>query len=176
MGAVQGSFDGKLSPAMRRTLEAAGLTKGQIKGLETEFRRAKGAADALAGNYVVRVTTIREEKNRGYAGNSATGGRAHGGIVGAAATGGIHSGLTLVGESGPELAQLPPGTTVHPAGTTRNMMAQGLAGGAQQVDVLVSAAPRAGADLMSVIIEGLRYEIRRQGGIVQTVLGKRVTA
>lgn len=41
---------------------------------------------------------------------------AHGGIVGAA-TGGIRSGLTRVGERGEELLQLPPGTRVRQTGT-----------------------------------------------------------
>lgn len=46
---------------------------------------------------------------------------AHGGIVGAA-TGGVHSGMRLVGEQGPELVNLAPGSKVTPAGATRNML------------------------------------------------------
>ncbi len=60
------------------------------------------------------------------------GGMAHGGILGAAAraaAGGLRNGRTLVGEYGPEYADLPPGTMVHPAGTTANMLGSGGGGG-----------------------------------------------
>lgn len=48
--------------------------------------------------------------------NRTLAGLAHGGEVGAAATGGVRNGLTLVGEEGPELVRLPVGSTVrsHP--------------------------------------------------------------
>lgn len=57
VGALGGSFDGKLTPTMKRTLSAAGLTKGQIKGVEEELRRAKSAADAYEGTYVAEIIT-----------------------------------------------------------------------------------------------------------------------
>lgn len=50
--------------------------------------------------------------------------RRHGGITGAA-SGGARGGWTMVGEGGPELVRLPYGSMVHPAGTTRNMLASG---------------------------------------------------
>ncbi len=52
----------------------------------------------------------------------------HGGNVGAARTGGVRGAMTLVGEGGPELVRLPYGSSVIPAGTTREMM-RGAAGG-----------------------------------------------
>lgn len=43
--AVGTTADGKLTPALRRTLVAAGLTEKQIKGVERELKDAKAAAD-----------------------------------------------------------------------------------------------------------------------------------
>lgn len=50
---------------------------------------------------------------------------ASGGIVGAAAAGGMRDNLVWTGEEGPELVSLPPGSQVHPAGESRRMMQQG---------------------------------------------------
>lgn len=94
-------------------------------------------------------------------------GYAHGGIVGAA-TGGLHSGMRLVGEHGPELLDLPPGTNVHSNPDTQRMTS---GGGGGTMSLTLKAAATASHDLMDVIIEGLRGEIRGQGGNVQQVLG-----
>jgi hypothetical protein len=56
--------------------------------------------------------------NKGNAGNE-------GGGSGRRAQGGMASGLTLVGEQGPELAVFPPGTNIIPAGQTRAMLSSG---------------------------------------------------
>lgn len=66
--------------------------------------------------------------------------REHGGIVGAAAAGGLRAGLTLVGESGPELADLAPGTMVHSAPDSARMLAG--AGGQTRVAVELSIDAR----------------------------------
>ena len=54
-------------------------------------------------------------------------GYAHGGIKGAA-SGMNTSGLTWVGERGPELVSLPTGSTVHSSGDSMRMMRQGMTG------------------------------------------------
>jgi TP901 family phage tail tape measure protein len=56
VGNVSGSFDGKLTPALRKTLQAAGLTAPQIKILEGEFKDAKKAADQYDGKYVATAS------------------------------------------------------------------------------------------------------------------------
>lgn len=99
-------------------------------------------------------------------------GYAHGGIKGAASGMGT-SGLTWVGERGPELVNLPSGSTVHSSGDSMRMMRQGMdsAGGGGGT-LLVRPAPGSSRELMSVIIENLRYEIDRNGqGSVQRYLG-----
>lgn len=123
VGALGGTFDGKLSPAMRNTLKAAGLTKSQIASIEAEFRRAKRAGDAYARKYAAQATlttvyrTVREE-NRKYAGNSVTGARASGGPV----SGGQPY---LVGEHGPEIMVPSAAGRVLSAASTRGMARTG---------------------------------------------------
>jgi len=55
VGALGSTFDGKLTPSMRGTLQAAGLTKQQIDAIEREFRNAKKAGDAYAKTYAAKV-------------------------------------------------------------------------------------------------------------------------
>lgn len=55
-GALGGTFDGKLSPSMRNTLKAAGLTEAQIKDVATQFRDAKRDGDKFAKNYKALAT------------------------------------------------------------------------------------------------------------------------
>lgn len=54
--------------------------------------------------------------------------KATGGVIGAAASGGIRSGMTLVGERGPELAELAAGSRVRTAGDTARILAGAAAG------------------------------------------------
>jgi TP901 family phage tail tape measure protein len=51
VGALGNSFNGKMTPALRDTLKAAGLTDAKIKNLEGQFKSAKKAADAYDGKY-----------------------------------------------------------------------------------------------------------------------------
>lgn len=95
------------------------------------------------------------------------GGYGGGGIVGAA-TGGIHGGMRLVGERGPELVNLAPGSSVTPAGATRNLLNG--AGGSSPVEVLLrigwdNNVPQAVKDWLkkTVSIDG--------GGDVQIAFG-----
>lgn len=105
-------------------------------------------------------------------------GKASGGIVGAvghAAEGGIRNGLTLVGENGPELADLAPGTRVHSNGDSRRM----LAGGGGVTKVLLSIDPNAPRGFMRELLRALRAEIRAEAGSgpnsVQLALGGSVS-
>lgn len=51
VGALGKDFDGKLTPAMRNTLQAAGLTKRQINDVEKEFGQARKAGNSYAKKY-----------------------------------------------------------------------------------------------------------------------------
>lgn len=90
-------------------------------------------------------------------------GFAHGGVVGAAATGATSSGLTMTGEHGPELLNLPPGTRVRSNPDTRRMLGSGGGGGQSTIRVTVDGTS---------ILKGLRAHIRTvHGGNVQAALG-----
>jgi hypothetical protein len=56
VAAAAGTFDGKLKPAMRAALKAAGLTEDQIKGIEEQFRDARRAGDKFAKKYFAEAT------------------------------------------------------------------------------------------------------------------------
>lgn len=93
---VGDTFSGKMTPAMRATLRAAGVTKGQIRELEIQFMAAKAAGDRFAKTYAAQmiITETRvaarggprvvEQQPRG-----STAGLARGGIVTPMAAGGI---------------------------------------------------------------------------------------
>jgi hypothetical protein len=97
-------------------------------------------------------------------------GYAHGGIVGAA-SGGIRSRQTLVGEQGPELVDLPPGSRVHTAGATKAKLLQASTGTA------FTAAPAASSVVFSGdihvhgvrnvedLVEQLQRYAKRNGGL-----------
>lgn len=96
-------------------------------------------------------------------------GKAAGGIIGAA-SGGPRAGWTLVGEQGPELARLPYGSTVYPAGATRQMLGGGGGGGGQVIQVNLVLD---GKVVARQLIDPMAYVIRSiNGGDVQGVLGQ----
>lgn len=94
-------------------------------------------------------------------------GFAHGGVVGAAATGGPRGNLVEVGEHGRELVRLPYGSQVIPNGKTEAMLSGGGGGGRTVLEIRSS-----GSRLDDLILEVLRKAIRVRGGNVQLVLGR----
>jgi TP901 family phage tail tape measure protein len=54
VGDVSSNFNGKMTPALEKTLKAAGLSREQIKLLEKQFKDAKAAADKYDGNYAAK--------------------------------------------------------------------------------------------------------------------------
>lgn len=98
----------------------------------------------------------------------ALGRKGSGGVVGAAASGGARWGRTLVGEYGPEIADLPVGTRVHSAPDTARML-----GGSAPVQPIALTVVIGGTTVGTALIDPLRKEIRQQGGNVQLVLGQR---
>src|SRR5690606_3240403 len=95
---------------------------------------------------------------------------AHGGISGAA-NGGLRSRLTMVGEHGRELLELPPGTRVHSNPDTERMLAKGGRGGVGKL--VWGDGPT--DPLARAIWEWLKENIRIEGGggddSVQRALG-----
>lgn len=100
-------------------------------------------------------------------------GRATGGNIGAAATGGARRNMTLVGENGPELVRLPGGSHVSSNPDTRRKLAGGGGGGGGPTVIEFKTD---GTKAAKLLLELMRESVRSQGGNVQLVLGGRRAA
>ncbi|WP_051797718.1 hypothetical protein [Streptomyces sp. NRRL S-337] len=136
------------------SLKAAEKT---VSGLQKSASRIEHAMDRAAA--VIERTIKRALGVRG---------RATGGIIGAAG-GGPRSAWTLVGEQGPEIADLPFGTRVRSNADTRRMLSGGAASGGGTVVLELHSG---GARLDDLLVEILRKAVRIRGGDVQFVLGR----
>lgn len=81
---------------------------------------------------------------------------AHGGVRGAA-SGGNRGSLTLVGEEGPELADLPYGTTVHSNPDTQRMLSQMTGNGSSGVQKVILEVT---GDPNSWFVQAIRHNVR----------------
>lgn len=126
--------------------------------------RVREVQQALAAIPRNITTTV----NTRYSGK---GGKATGGIIGGAATGGVRNDLTWVGEQGPELVRLPVGSTVYPAGQSQRMAAESAGDGAGRPIVVQL---RLGTEqLGEVLIDPIRHVVRTfGGGDVQAAFGR----
>lgn len=113
------------------------------------------------------VNAVGNEISDGHA-DSMSAFRYTGGVIGGAASGGARSGMTWVGERGPELMRLPAGTTVHSAGDSQRMMDSSGSGGGTTVLEIHSGGSR----LDDLLVEILQTAVRARGGNVQTVIGQ----
>ncbi|MFI2349696.1 hypothetical protein ACH492_22115 [Streptomyces sp. NPDC019443] len=138
--------------------------RARIAQLEAAIRKAKGEIASVRGKTVV-ITTVHRRLEESAQGPLF---KATGGIIGAAG-GGPRSRMTLVGEQGPELVDLAPGSTVRSNPDTRRMMADATgAGGTSVVEIRSS-----GSRVDDMLLEILRRAIRVRGGNVQIVIGGR---
>lgn len=126
VGALGGTFNGKMTPALRNTLRAAGLTENQMDALEREFRNAKAAADRYAKTYRATVVTTYKTNRENFVGPVAPGSpyskRASGGPVSRGTP-------YLVGENGPELMVPTAAGRIMSAAATRGVAKVGAASG-----------------------------------------------
>lgn len=89
--------------------------------------------------------------------------------IGAAATGGVRNNMTMVGEHGPELVDLPVGSRVKSNPDTRRMMGKSGGGGGGGIIEIKSSGSR----VDDMLVEILREAVRVRGGNVQLVIGGR---
>lgn len=141
-------------------------------------KAAEELTNALFGipnrTVIVRVHQVSDGPERvDQSGHRYGGYYAHGGIKGAA-SGPVSSGLTMVGERGPEVLDLPPGTSVTTAGDTARMFAGarpgGQASGGQplQINLVLD-----GHILAMAMVDPQRHLVRTQfGGSVQSAYGQ----
>jgi hypothetical protein len=162
--AAQGTFDGKLSPALRKILHDGGLTAAQINDIETQFRQAKAAGDAFSKTYKAQLVlnTSAFFGSLAAANNALNGGTY---VSGRASGGPVASGKTyMVGENGPELVTFGADGYVHNERDTRAMLS-GTSGG--------SATPAAAAPALTPEALGRAVRSALQGMTV-TMDGRRV--
>jgi hypothetical protein len=80
----------------------------------------------------------------------------------------------MVGEAGPELVNLPPGTQVHSNPDTQRMMSGGGGmggGGGGKLEIVLKFDPSHAPEAIRGMMEGIRAEVRGDGGSVQASLG-----
>jgi AcrR family transcriptional regulator len=151
--------------------KAKAKVQANIDDLTRKLKNARDQLNALNGKTAnTYVNTWYTSQGFATGGDGTRGGRlAHGGVVGAAATGGVRSNLTLVGEQGPELVRLPSGSNVRSNPDTRRILRSGAGGGGGSATLMIDAA---GDDMSQLLLKILRRAIRTQGGDVQVVLGR----
>jgi hypothetical protein len=127
VGALVGVFVFALASAIRLNMQIAAEFNQRLKmladGFETLRNIAVAAIDRIKGAWQGLINMASS-----VPGLSSILGRAHGGIIGGAAAGGVRSNLTMVGEAGPELVRLPAGARVRSNPDTERIM-QGDGGG-----------------------------------------------
>jgi hypothetical protein len=153
--------------ALIKTATQMGLTKAAARRLADEI-----LGIPTVKNIDIHIRTFGNLKEAMAAGrfndNTSSGGRAHGGIVGAFASGGTvpRAGSILVGEQGPEILEgVPAGSRVRTAGETRQILSGG-GGGVTRLEI-----EWVGGNAGDEFISWLRKNIRVRGGSVQGVLG-----
>lgn len=150
-----------IPPSKSTLIQALGAAKSAA-----EIRDLRAQIAALTSKTVTVTTNYVTSGALGYGRGGVPIGNAHGGIAGAA-TGGNHGGLRWVGEAGPELVSLPPGSQVRTAGDSKRMAA-GMGSKASRVELMISSG---GSRLDELLVWVLRKAIAAEGGNVQKVLG-----
>ena len=193
---------GALLSAGSNDIEAINSLQSQISSAATAA--GKTTADSVYGQAIkaqtaatARLQKSQDKLEKTMAGlaktmeraiSRALGGKASGGIVGAAASGGIRSNLTWVGEQGPELLDLPAGARVWSNADSRRKAAAPWASmlnsprraGAAASGAAVAVQPIVvhqtitldGKVVARAVFEPLKEEIRGRGGNVQNSLGQ----
>lgn len=137
--------------------KARAKLKADISDLERKLRNARGQLDALNGKIAYTyVKTVHTDSFPAQHGGIA---RRMGGITGAA-TGGVRGRMTMVGEDGPEIVHLPPGSHVRSRPDSQRVMREGgPAGTPMQVNLVVD-----GRVLARAMVEPHREIVRAKGG------------
>lgn len=123
--------------------------------LHTEWDTAGEAARRLAGEYVVNIKTIYTTEG--------TPGPVDPGVIHARAAGGPASGLTLVGERGPELVSLPGGSRVYSNQDSRNMMSGGSGVMTVNLNIASGGVIADPQEFARQITPALKYALRDMG-------------
>ncbi|MEU0428512.1 hypothetical protein ABZ235_33910 [Streptomyces canus] len=181
INALQAQISGAATSAGKTTADA--VYAGQIKAQDALVKKLGAQQDKLTGAMSKLTSTMEKLIERTFKGKAA------GGIVGAAAAGGLRSGLTMVGEHGFELLDLPAGSRVWSNPDSRRKVAQsapwasmlntprrtgrggGASGsGAPEVNVVLEIRGATNSRYEEFLLNELRRAVRVRGGNVQKVL------
>lgn len=136
-------------------------------GVASALRNAISQGRSWAGRVFTATFNVKKTVTSVF--KSLIPGFASGGVRGAghAAEGGPRGGLTLVGEQGPELLNLPAGSSVTPNGRTQSKMAGVSSSGG---DTFIFQFPNY-VGSQNDLMRAIRKAVRGEGGNVQKVLG-----
>lgn len=155
--------------AIHAALPVLSSVTGKTAAYRAELAALKAIYDQLKNEpNIVKTFTFRTVGTGGMTHAYPVKAQAHGGITGAA-SGGPRSNLTLVGEQGPELVDLAPGSRVHSAPDSQRML--GAPAGVGQVQLVVSAAGQSAFE--AFMLKAIREFVRvKGGGDVQKAFGR----
>jgi len=156
------------SAAHKLAGELLGIPKNTNANVNVNTGTASARLAALRAQ-LFSVRGLLADVNAGTYGHGLGVYKATGGIVGRAATGGIRSNRVMVGEHGPEVMDLPPGTQVHSNPDSERMLGGAMGG---TVNVRLEVDGRGGDDFGRFIAEMIRRYVRVSGGNVQQALGR----
>jgi hypothetical protein len=167
------SWQQQLTTAKRKLKDVMGTkaeakVRANIRDLESKIAKAKRELSSMNGRTATSyVYTVYQDRYTSLSQRQRRHGLRTGGVVGQAATGGVRNNMTLVGEDGPELVDLPGGSRVRSNPDTRRLM--GGSGGTQTVQLMIDAGP---SETSRLLLKLLRSAIRAEGGNVELVLGR----
>jgi hypothetical protein len=149
---AQGVFNGQLTPALKDILRAGHLTEAQIRDIEKQFIAAKKAGDRFATTYNAQANlTIKVRGLTSIHFDSEGNPTSH------ASGGAFRSGDSY--NPGEEIAHLPDGSTIIPAGMSRQLMSGGAPQGPIEVKVGLEFS---GAE--DAFVSFMQRIIQRKGG------------
>lgn len=181
---VQAAFRGIQAAAQALVRGFKAAMDGIARAATATWNAIKRGASALVSGIKMYASAITAPYRAAFAGiraawNSTVGGKGFSvpgwipGVGGKSfripylATGGIASGLAIVGERGAEMVNLGAGSKVSPASNTAGALAQSQ----QNSSPIIVQNMLDGKVISEVIIDPLRRTIKKRGGNVQTVLG-----
>lgn len=150
----------------RALLTARNAVWGAVRAALSAARQWAGRVFTATLNVVKSFSPF---EHGGVVGAKATGGVTAAGGIARAATGGARGSSVLVGEHGPEIAELPGGSRVRSNPDTRRILGQSAGGGGGPIHIHLSIA---GKDLGELVIDPIRKTVASRGGNVQAVLGR----
>lgn len=168
------SWQANIAAAKKRLASVPPSKKSVVKAEISQFMakiRAAKVELAMLRDKVVNVTVrnLYDSSLNRHATGGVVSGRATGGIT-RAASGGVRRAMTLVGEQGPELLDIPGGSRVHSNNASRRLMGGGGGAGAPMNVILTLN----GKILAQELVEPQRELVRnRGGGSVQQYYGQK---